>query len=37
MHVTHMKPAHKHAIRAECEALGDPRLHILQDGDVIEP
>jgi ribonuclease BN (tRNA processing enzyme) len=33
--VTHIKPAHLDAVRAECRALGDPRLRILQDGDVI--
>jgi len=35
LHVTHLKPAHRDAIRAECDALHDPRLHILQDGDVV--
>ena len=34
--VTHVKPRHEAAVRAECEALGDPRLELLQDGDVIE-
>jgi ribonuclease BN (tRNA processing enzyme) len=34
--VTHIKPRHHDAVRAECEALGDPRLEILRDGDVIE-
>jgi ribonuclease BN (tRNA processing enzyme) len=34
--VTHIKPTHHDAVRAECEALGDPRLEILRDGDVIE-
>jgi len=33
--VTHMKPAYEAAVRAECEALGDSNLHILQDGDVL--
>ena len=35
--VTHIKPLHEATVRAECEALGDPRLSILQDGDVIYP
>ncbi|MHC4731888.1 MAG: hypothetical protein ACYS6Z_15045, partial [Planctomycetota bacterium] len=30
--VTHVKPAHAEEVRAECEALDDPALHILQDG-----
>lgn len=30
--VTHVKPSHAAEVRAECEALGDPALHILQDG-----
>ncbi|MHC4339277.1 MAG: MBL fold metallo-hydrolase [Planctomycetota bacterium] len=34
--VTHIKPTHDDAVRAECEALKDPRLEILRDGDVIE-
>ncbi len=36
IYVSHLKPAHESAVRAECEALGDPHLHILSDGDVIE-
>jgi ribonuclease BN (tRNA processing enzyme) len=35
--VTHIKPVHESAVRAECEALNDPGLSILQDGDVIWP
>ena len=34
--VTHRKPFHEEAIRAECEALGDPGLVLLSDGDVFE-
>jgi len=37
IHVTHMKPMHERAVRAECGALGDPGLFLLHDGDVIEP
>jgi ribonuclease BN (tRNA processing enzyme) len=33
--VTHVKPAHEAAVRAECEALGDPGIGILRDGDVL--
>lgn len=33
--VTHIKPLHESVVRAECEALHDENLHILQDGDVI--
>ena len=33
--VTHIKPLHDATVRAECEALDDPGLSILQDGDVI--
>jgi mRNA degradation ribonuclease J1/J2 len=32
MLVTHVKPAHADEVCAECDALGDPALHILQDG-----
>ncbi len=35
LHVTHMKPDHEAAVRAECEALDDPNLHVLQDGDAL--
>ena len=35
--VTHIKPLHESVVRAECEALHDANLHILQDGDVILP
>ena len=35
--ITHLKPLHESTVRAECGALGDPRLSILQDGDVIHP
>ncbi|MHC4939139.1 MAG: MBL fold metallo-hydrolase [Planctomycetota bacterium] len=35
--VTHIKPLHDSPVRAECEALNDPGLSILQDGDVIQP
>jgi len=34
--VTHLKPEVETVIQAECEALGDPRLRILHDGDEIE-
>jgi 3',5'-cyclic-nucleotide phosphodiesterase len=37
IHVTHVKPLHERAVHAECEALNDPGLFLLQDGDVIEP
>lgn len=30
--VTHVKPAHAAVVHAECEALEDPALHLLQDG-----
>jgi glyoxylase-like metal-dependent hydrolase (beta-lactamase superfamily II) len=33
--VTHMKPQHEALIRAACAALKDPRLRILDDGDVL--
>ena len=33
--LTHVKPKHEVAVRAECEALGDPRLRILHDGDTV--
>jgi len=33
--VTHIKPLHESTVRAECEALGDPRLLLLQDGDAV--
>jgi len=33
--ITHMKPLHESRVRAECEALGDPGLFILQDGDAV--
>ena len=36
LYVTHVKPAHDGVVRAECEALGDPGLRMLQDNDVIE-
>jgi len=35
IYVTHLKPLHERAVHAECEALGDPGLFLLQDGDVI--
>jgi len=35
LYVTHMKPLHESRVRAECEALGDPGLFILQDGDAV--
>ena len=34
--VTHMKPKHETVVRAECEAIEDPNLHILTGGDVIQ-
>lgn len=37
IYVTHVKPLHERAVHAECEALGDPGLFLLQDGDVIQP
>ena len=33
IYVTHIKPKHEIAVRAECEAQGDPQLVLLQDGD----
>jgi len=33
--VTHIKPLHETTVRAECGALGDPGLFILQDGDAV--
>jgi ribonuclease BN (tRNA processing enzyme) len=33
--VTHVKPAHEAAVRRECEALRDPSLGILRDGDLV--
>ena len=30
--VTHVKPSHAEDVRAECDALADPALQILQDG-----
>ncbi|MHC4547228.1 MAG: MBL fold metallo-hydrolase [Planctomycetota bacterium] len=33
--VTHLKPGHEEAVRAECEALGDPALHLPHDGQVL--
>lgn len=33
--LTHVKPKHEAAVRAECEALGDARLRILHDGDTV--
>ncbi|MEM8885088.1 MAG: MBL fold metallo-hydrolase, partial [Planctomycetota bacterium] len=33
--VTHVKPMQESRVRAECEALQDPALTLLQDGDVV--
>ncbi len=33
LYVTHIKPKHEVAVRAECVAQGDPHLVLLQDGD----
>ncbi len=35
IYLTHVKPKHEAAVRAECEALGDARLRILHDGDTV--
>jgi ribonuclease BN (tRNA processing enzyme) len=34
--VTHRKPFYEESVRAECEALSDPDLVLLSDGDVFE-
>jgi ribonuclease BN (tRNA processing enzyme) len=34
--ITHLKPQHGDAVRAECDALDDPRLIVMTDGDVFE-
>jgi ribonuclease BN (tRNA processing enzyme) len=34
--VTHLKPNHEAGVRADCEALNDPRLRVLDDGDDLE-
>jgi len=35
IHVTHRKPEHEASVGAECGALHDPNLHMLQDGDAL--
>jgi glyoxylase-like metal-dependent hydrolase (beta-lactamase superfamily II) len=36
LYVVHTKPAHDATIRAECEALSDPHLRLLHDGDTFD-